>query len=187
VSPVTQVQLIQISKEMNLNTSMCAKCGGECCKEQPGITLPQQWGATAEEMLDNLAAAFTAGRWAIDWWEGDVDPDGDLDDVYFVRPHAVGFDADTLFHGAGHNRRCTFLSNTGCTLTAETRPDGCLALIPNKPHTCELKNDDHAKKKYAWAWHPYQDVVLAAAARVGADKADRETDDVQPWWSSSLW
>jgi hypothetical protein len=51
-------------------------------------------------MIKTLIEAFTTGRWAIDWWEGDVDPSGDLEDVYFVRPHAVGFDADNLFHGA---------------------------------------------------------------------------------------
>ena len=174
--------LIQITKKMNLTPSICGPCGGECCKTQPGATSPRQWGTTAEEMTQNLAAAFITGRWAVDWWEGDVDPNGDLDDVYFVRPHAVGYDAGTIFHGAGRNRQCNFLAKDGCTLKPEARPDGCLHLVPSISHRCELATGEHPKKKYVLEWRPYQDVIMAAAAAVNASKYDRETDQVGTWW-----
>jgi Fe-S-cluster containining protein len=174
--------LIQISKKMNLNPTVCKACGGSCCKQQPGITLPEQWGSTREEITAAIAAAFATGKWAIDWWEGDVDQKGDLDDVYFVRPHAVGFDAVRIFHGAGQDRQCTFLQKDGCSLTPTERPDGCLLLVPNKDYTnCLPEGIGNVKEKYAWAWRPYQDVIHAAAAAVGASKEDREVDDVSFW------
>jgi hypothetical protein len=179
--------LIQITTKMNLNPVICSKCGGDCCKYQPGITAPTQWGATREAMTANLAEAFRTGWWAVDWWEGDAVPDGDLDDVYFVRPHAVGFDKDTLFHGAGHDRQCNFLTAAGCSLKPEERPDGCLHLIPEPSHENCLPKGAPSKREYAVMWRPFQDVILAAATAVGASKDDRETDDVQPWWSSSSW
>ena len=85
--------LVQISTELNLNPTICNKCQGQCCKQQPGISHPKQWGKTEAQILKNLTAAFAEkpySKWAIDWWQGDTDPSYDLDDVYFVRPAAKG-------------------------------------------------------------------------------------------------
>lgn len=184
---ISEVQLVQISVKLNLNATICSSCKGACCKYQPGITAPKQWGKTKKEIAENLAVAFAAGRWAVDWWEGDTEPDGDLNDVYFVRPHAVGYDQDTLFHGAGHDRQCNFLGKTGCELAPEARPDGCLQLVPEPLHENCLPKGAPSKREYAVMWRPYQDVIMKAAAAVGASKYDRETDNVTPWWSSSRW
>jgi hypothetical protein len=170
------VILVQITAKMNLDTAICSACRGKCCKYQPGITAPRQWGTTPEEMERNLAAAFVTGRWAVDWWESDVDPDYWLDDVYFVRPHAVGYDADMIFHGAGHDRQCNFLGENGCELAPEMRPDGCLHLVPNRDHAKCLPPGAPSKKEYARDWRLYQDVIFKAAAAVGASKEDREVD-----------
>jgi hypothetical protein len=176
------MKLVQITEKTNVNQSICGPCGGRCCKYQPGITHPAQWGATPMEMEASLTIAFATGRWGIDWWEGDVNPKGDLESVYFVRPHAVGYDKTRLFHGASYNRRCNFLTDVGCELSPEGRPDGCLHLVPSKDRKClppEHKND---KETYAKAWRPYQDVILRAAAAVGASEDDREVDELTPWW-----
>ena len=181
------VRLVQISTELNLNPVICSSCEGVCCKNQPGVTAPRQWGDTTEEMVKNLTSAFASGRWAVDWWEGDTESGGDLNDVYFVRPHAVGYYQDTLFHGAGHDRQCNFLGKTGCELTPEARPDGCLQLVPTPSHKNCLPEGAPSKREYAVMWRTYQDTIMQAAKAVGASKHDRETDDVVPWWSSSRW
>ena len=173
------MSLIQISTEMHIDTAICKPCGGICCKMQPGITAPAQWGTTQEERTENLKQAFATGQWAVDWWEGDTDSDGDLEQIYFVRPAAIG--VNYLFHGAGRDRACTFLSADGCTLAAEARPDVCLQLIPSTGKSCDPPGPfehENLKGEYAHLWRLHQVEIISAAQAAGHDPVDREEDKV---------
>ena len=76
-----------------------------------------------------LASALKSGRWAIDWWEGDARPGMfELDVTMYVRPAVKGFE-DQLRHTAWRGE-CTFLTPTGCELTANQRPKECRYLKP---------------------------------------------------------
>ena len=175
--------LIQITQECNLNPAICSPCGGACCKMQPGITAPAQWGTNAEEIEANLTTAFATGKWAVDWWEGDTEPDGNLDDVYFVRPAAKN--VKNLFHGAARNAVCTFFQEFGCLLLPEARPDMCLSLIPSTSGGCWPPGPykhENLKGDYAQLWRPYQAQILGAAKQCGFDPDDRDEDSVD-WYS----
>jgi len=116
------MSLIQITNELNLKPTLCGRCKGNCCKQQPGVTHPNQWGNTPAKILKNLSLAFSvkpSSSWAIDWWQGDTEPTYELDDVYFVRPAARG--GLPLFHGAGRNRVCVFLDGGGSLFMTEYR------------------------------------------------------------------
>ena len=153
---------------------------------QPGVTAPAQWGASAEEIETNLSVSFVTGKWAIDWWEGDTETDGSLDEVYFVRPAAKG--VTNLFHGAARNATCTFFQEFGCSLPPETRPDMCLSLIPSTSGSCwppgpyKHKN---LKGDYAHLWRPYQSQILSAAKQCGFEPEDREEDSID-WYPYPL-
>ena len=173
------MRLLQIIQSTNEDAAVCTKCGGACCKEQPGITAPAQWGTSAEEIKANLTAAFVTGKWAVDWWEGGTESGGTLNEVYFVRP-AAKYVTD-FFHGAGHNRECVFLGSEGCALTASERPDGCLQLIPSRNAQDCLPKGAPSKEFYAKAWRSHQKEILAAAGLVGHRPEDRYEDEIQPW------
>jgi hypothetical protein len=181
------VTLVQITTQMNLDSAVCSACGGACCKNQPGITAPAQWGASSEEIETSLTEAFKTGTWAIDWWQGDTESDGDLEEVFFIRPAAVGVDA--LYHGAAYDRRCVFLGDNGCRLTPETRPDGCLLLVPNDDHSeCLPGPVRDYKITYARQWRAYQKEIVAAAHAVGRDfSSDFEEDEVYSAFSVFSW
>ena len=150
--------LVQITNELNLNSTMCSACKGGCCKQQPGITHPSQWGKTPEEILKNLS------------------------DVFFVRPAVRG--NNHMFHGAGRYAPCVFLADHGCTLKPHARPSQCLDLIPNvkngKVNCTHVEGG--SKEEYARTWRPYQKEILEAAKQAGFDPNDRETDYVPPFW-----
>ena len=176
--------LIQISTELNLAPNICIPCGGACCKMNPGITTPEQWGVSTEIRVDNLRSALASGRYAVDWWEGDTEPGGSLDEVYFVRPAVKG--ETNVFHGAGRNRVCTFFEQAnGCTLPAAQRPDMCLAVVPAAIGKCDVTGPfthENAKGDYAHHWRPYQAEILEATRLCGASPDDRETDPWQPYY-----
>jgi hypothetical protein len=154
-----------------IRPEICAPCGGRCCKTLPGAASPEDFGAPDKSaMLARLTAAFAAGRWAVDWWEGE--PSGDVrlrHDVYFPRPIAKDHDAGLLVPyypedmGSTWSPRmfeCTFLGPTGCELAHEDRPLECRALEPRADRNCV----EHAgrRQERALEWHAYQHVLKAA-------------------------
>ena len=175
--------LIQISTELNLAPNICIPCGGACCKMNPGITAPEQWGIDSAMRISALRGALASGKYAVDWWEGGTEPDGALDEVYFVRPAVKG--ETNVFHGAGRNRVCTFFEQvSGCTLAAAQRPDMCLAVVPTVNGKCDVAGPfihENAKGDYAHRWQPYQAEILAAAKLCGASPDDKEVDSMYPW------
>lgn len=135
--------------------SICEPCGGSCCKGMPGATLPEHFGAPDEiTLFQNLANAFSSGKWAVDWWEGD--PRLDLDELgraMYVRPATKG---TTRIYDASWGGECVMLTSTGCSLRWSDRPHNCQTLVPDSGGNCI---GPHAKDFYAIAWLPYQTVI----------------------------
>ena len=134
------------------NKAICTKCGGRCCRSQPGAAFPKDFDI--DNMHISLAKAFKTGNWAIDWWEGD--PTGqERDRTYFVRPAIK--DVTRLFDPTWGGE-CIFLDQSGCKVSSEQRPKGCRELEPKKGGNCI----DHSKGKQAAAiaWIPYEKIIL---------------------------
>lgn len=133
------------------NAVICSACGGACCKHLPGAAFPGDFGLPDETALRETIAS---GQWAIDWWEGDVRPGGDLGRTCFVRPAVDG--VHPLFDPSWGGF-CTFLGPGGCILAAGDRPAGCRYLEPIEGGHCN--SHGHSKEDAAIAWLPYQDLL----------------------------
>jgi len=142
------------------NAAMCATCGGACCKQMPGGTHPNDWGAPdMDEMQRRISAALDSERYAIDWWEGD--PRG-LEEGYigyvsqgfYIRPATKG--KEGRVYDASWGGECTFLTATGCALAHDARPLECRTLEPKYPLRCEQHHGKHAT---AIAWIEYHDLL----------------------------
>ena len=126
----------------------CASCGGACCRRLPGAFHPLQIGPVYERILPLLQA----GTCSFDYWEGDPRPDGrQVAQAYYLRPATTamrGTPVDASWGGA-----CCFLTPTGCSLSPQRRPLGCLAM---NPEVCRGSWD---KRDSAIAWLEYDDVI----------------------------
>lgn len=132
--------------------SFCASCG-KCCKSLPGAHVPDDFGI---DMLEQVRVALSGGRYAIDWWEGDVIEGGELSAVMFLRPATKGKEG-TVFDPSWGGE-CTFLTSTGCSLPRHKMPAECKALRPcaTLDGDCPSELD---KKAVALAWRPYQSLL----------------------------
>lgn len=133
------------------NKEVCSECGGRCCRHMSGGTEPEDFGPDVEE---NLRAAFSSGRWSIDWWGGELG--GEMDPM-FIRPRHKGAPlVDPSFGG-----ECVFLQEDGCALEPEDRPMGCRRLEPVADGDCvsHVGGAVNAKEASVRAWLPYQDLL----------------------------
>lgn len=131
---------------------LCASCG-KCCKSLPGAHLPDDFGI---DMLEQVRAALASGRYAIDWWEGDVIEDGDLSSVMFLRPATKG--KEGVVYDPSWGGECTFLTDTGCSLHRSKMPAECKALRPTRTPDGDCPSELD-KEAAARAWRPYQSLL----------------------------
>lgn len=135
----------------------CSACGGKCCKNSPGITSPEDWGAPDESVMRaNLAAAFQTGLYCIDWWEGHPETGDYSTSGYYVRPAQKGHERQ-LRH-AGWGGECTFLGPRGCERSFLDRPYECRAMVPRQDYNC---GDGDSKRTMAIRWLPYHHILEA--------------------------
>jgi Fe-S-cluster containining protein len=124
--------------------TMCQKCGGECCTDAPGISIPEDFGAPDEELLRRtLRERLATGRWTIETYLGSAT----------VRPAVRGYEGhvhDTQYQGG----TCTFWSQEkGCEIF-DQRPMGCRILEPWRDIEGGLCCNDHGVDLRN-AWQPY--------------------------------
>ena len=145
---------------LNNENKVCGSCGGKCCKRMPGSALPSDFGAGDNgDVGSALLDALLSKRWAIDWWEGDPrDSKDELHVAYFLRPATKG--REGRLHDASWGGECTFLTQTGCSLTFERRPSECRGLVPNEvaPGNC-TSDPATTKQQVAIAWIPYDSLI----------------------------
>ncbi|MBT1247377.1 MULTISPECIES: hypothetical protein [unclassified Thermosipho (in: thermotogales)] len=144
---------------MYINFEICSKCKGKCCKNYPGLALPNDFGNTKEEIYKNLIDAFKSGNWCIDW---------EKKEEYFVRPSIKGKEFQVFDHSI--SGECTFLTERGCKLTKEKRPSGCLLLEPKENEKCV----QHLKKqKVMNEWKKFHNILINAAIEAEKFEGDK--------------
>ena len=134
------------------NKSICAKCGGKCCKAIPGCEFPKDLGMPDETILREKLASR---KYDIDWWDGDTEPGGFLDRVLYLRPATK--EAEGKIFDASGGGECILLGPSGCSLAAKDRPRNCRELEPISNGNCKVH--DGSKKAAAHAWRPYQEII----------------------------
>lgn len=139
--------------------AFCAGCG-KCCKGLPGGHLPDDFGV---DLLEGVRSALASGRYALDWWEGDVAYPEELPRVLYLRPAVKGREG-RLFHGAWGGE-CTFLTDAGCSLPRDKMPAECKALKPTAVPDGECPSG-LIKEDLCLAWRPYQSLLSMIAAEV---------------------
>ena len=100
-------------------TEMCVRCGGSCCRVQPGHCLPSEFGSA-----EAVRAAVVSGKYTIVLL---------LDQnikARVVRPH---------YKDPGRRTGCVFHNGNGCELAWGDRPYGCRMLKPKE------EDDGHCK------------------------------------------
>lgn len=137
----------------NERPDLCGQCGGQCCKGMPGGVDPADLGAPDVDALErNVLALLRSGKWAVDWWEGDVKPGGRMDSVPFLRPACRN--APGRLRDPSRGGECVLLTDAGCSLAFSDRPRGCRELEPRVgfPKACF---PHWSKRDQALAWRPY--------------------------------
>jgi hypothetical protein len=158
------------------DTEACAACGGKCCKQYPGMTSPEDWGAPdQEQMRTRLRAALNSGDYEFDDWFGDpTKKSGGQFDVRMIRPTA-----QRRMGHKGEWDRCKLLKDTGCSLPYEQRPKECRGLVPDAfDKGCR---GDYTKQQAAIDWMSYQDLLrnLEDSIIMGESKAFLESEGWQ--------
>ena len=93
-------------------TDMCVRCGGACCKRQPGHCLPSEFKTASD-----VRQAVLGGKYTIVLL---------LDEnimARIVRPH---------YKDPAKRTGCVFHKAGGCELPFESRPYGCRMLKPRE-------------------------------------------------------
>ena len=156
-------------KENNENASLCAKCGGTCCKRMPGLFTPEDFGLP--ENVEGFKKRFKEERLSVDWWEGDIRfrdfrtegfalSQGEklLTQTSYVRPPVVG--ASKVFDPTWGGACAKHSKETGCSLKFEDRPYECRNLVPIESMQCKLSGDTLSKEQIIELWLPYQDLIV---------------------------
>lgn len=136
------------------NKDICTKCGGKCCKTNPGVAYPEDF--EMDKGPEKLQAAIKTGKWAIDWWEGDPG-DGIDATAYFVRPAIKGHEGETYHPGWGGE--CTMLTKVGCSLEAKDRPKECRDLEPFDGDEDCIMHNSTGNKEAALVWRKHFNVL----------------------------
>jgi len=126
--------------------------------------MPSDFGTTVQEIEKNVAAALRTGRYCLDYWEGDVERNGGMSCVYYVRPVIASYERRVLHPSWGGV--CTFLGPAGCALSFDKRPFECRDLVPGPGRECFSASGKGGKEQACRAWRKYRDVLEAVAELV---------------------
>ncbi|MCX7654104.1 MAG: YkgJ family cysteine cluster protein [Fervidobacterium sp.] len=141
-----------MKKGVEIN-NICKVCGGKCCKTFPGPATPEDFGAPdLEKLRKNLLNSLISGRWTVDW----INQENNL---YFVRPAVKGFENVVFDHT--YNGICTFLTESGCELSFENRPESCRMLVPKLYEKCDTQG--YTRMYVAKLWKDYINILLDVA------------------------
>jgi hypothetical protein len=147
----------------NENRSICARCGGACCKTQPGIDHPAPYLATADP-AGTLAARLGTGTWVLSlhpWRDSTSDS---WEALYYPRPATVTEQATRSILAQSDDAPCALLTADGCALPFAERPYLCQVLAPDPAFACSAP---WSKRDAALAWRDQQMIVHAAVRRLG--------------------
>ena len=158
--------VIPTNEDSNEDKSICANCHGNCCEHMGCHISPREIKDISAKSLINFIESSECV--SIDWWEGDVIPDGELEKVYYLRMRNRGFRVEDPSHGG----RCIALDKEGCVLDFNYRPAGGRGLLPRPDRRCEVV---YSKKQCVEEWREYQD-ILSEVVKYFSDKGEVEPE-----------
>ena len=144
-------------------SAACKTCG-QCCKSLPGAHVPDDFGL---DLIESVRAKLASGRYALDWWEGDVAESRELDSVLYLRPATKRLEGK-VFDGSWGGE-CTFLTPSGCSLARPDMPAECKALRPRSSRKGDCPST-FGKQEVALAWRPYQSLLAMIADEIQRQK-----------------
>lgn len=145
-------------KEENVNSKLCAECGGECCKCCGCHFSPDDF---TDISFETLKREIQKGYISIDYVDGEriLRSTG----VYILRVR----NKERPIVDTGYVRKsgCILLTEKGCKLDYEHRPSGGRLLIPTK----KMKNfwgeevrackSSYGIKECCYEWMPHQKII----------------------------
>jgi len=141
-------------------TPVCAACGGKCCRVAPGIVYPADLRAITSDEIYRL---LQTGRYAIDHWTEDEDLD--WRNTLYLRPRTKNGSMVVPFSEWGGE--CCFLTDSGCELSFDERPQGCRMLQPGASLDDECNLHGYTKEHGKDAWAPFQEEIKSAIEQCG--------------------
>ena len=152
--------------------TICAVCGGDCCRTMPGIDSPERYLA-APDPTGALFQTLASGLWVLDRHYGL--PPGDNGEpqimasellLFYPRPATLA-ERDTVgIMAQGGVGECVFLDTDGCRLSFSDRPRMCQALEPDTTFEC---TSSWTRLAAARAWLPLQELVATVLRRFPHD------------------
>ena len=151
----------------NENQSICAACGGACCKKMPGIVHPNDIGrVTVGKLLKMIKEGYQ-----FDYWEGDLTGLPEHRDMtfYYLRPMTIksaGKPVDASWGG-----QCIFWrEGSGCNKSFDDRPRQCKALVPKKTEDGDcVWSKRYSKVEMIKAWIPHNKIIVEAIDKAYED------------------
>lgn len=139
----------------NLNPSVCAECGGVCCKACGCHFSPDDF---KDVSFDGLKKEIEKGYISIDYVDGEIV--WSSIGIYILR--ARNQDSPIVDTGFRNRKPCILLTENGCKLDYEKRPTGGKLLIPNT--ISSFCHETTCKSKYkivdcCYEWKPHQKVL----------------------------
>lgn len=146
----------------NEHPSVCAKCGGACCRTVPGTFAPEDFGAPDLDALRHgIGLALDLGA-QIDWWQGNpiLDDDSEVR-CYFVRAPIAG---ERRLYSPTWGGMCGWLRPSGCVRPFDERPAACRAVVVSRHlgKNCDAM-PGFDKQTMCAAWWPLRDLVEQVA------------------------
>ena len=142
-------------KSKNVNASICAKCGGACCKICGCHFSPDDF---EEISFESLKREIEKGYISIDHVDGEMiySDNG----VFILRVRNQGSPiVDTSFR---REKQCILFGKNGCKLDYEHRPTGGKLLIPNS--VSAINHEMQCTNKYSirdccYEWLPHKKIL----------------------------
>jgi Fe-S-cluster containining protein len=154
----------------NERPSLCAECGGQCCRSRPGVEAVERFLAAADPVAA-LGAALASGDWVLadhvglPWTDGVPPPEPERRRlIRYPRPATAAERGSGRASSDPAASPCVFLGEAGCRLAFADRPRMCRSLEPAVGFECEAAWDRLAAAR---DWAPWQAMVEAALGLAG--------------------
>ncbi len=139
----------ELNKYKQIDHSICAKCGGRCCKNSGCYYSTRDF---KEISFESLAIHLLKGYTSIVGIESEL---SGYDNSLVLKTRNVGQSIVDI--GTPVSSQCILLGKSGCSLDDTKRPYGGRALIPQEGHSCIA---GYTFREAVAEWMPYQGLLF---------------------------
>lgn len=154
------------SKEKYENIDICKKCKDCCCKS---ASCEIRFEDIKEEYRtkEGIEKLVNTGLICIDKW--DADEEDDYFDTYFLRFKNIQDGDMTLSFSYGGT--CLLLTEHGCMIPFEKRPDSSRLIIPKEDGRCLADFVCSSKELAKNSWKDHQDLLAELIVKLNEEEA----------------